>query len=127
MTAPAQIRIEAGPHPRKDCPLCCPAPAGLDQQRHYALQDSRGHRLPVQILAPGTAAAKLFFVLPVLPARQSRTYSLVPSSRPRRILELREHQDTLEVLSHGKLFTTLHTGRKWVRPFLYPLNGPTGS
>ncbi len=127
MTAPVKIRIEAGPHPRKDCPLYCAAPAGLDHRRHYALQDGRGRRLPVQILAPGTAEAKLFFVLPVLPVRQSRTYSLVPSNRPRRVLELIEHHDTLDVLSNGKLFTTLHTGSQWVRPFLYPLNGPTGS
>ncbi len=124
---PVQISINAGPHQRKDCPLCCPSPQPLDPKRHYALQDGKGRRLPVQVLHPGTAAEKLFFVLPTLPAHQSKTYSLVQSIRPRRALELLANTDTIDVLSQGELFTRLHLGSHWVRPFLYPLIGPTGS
>ncbi len=123
-----QLRIEAGPHQRRDCPLCCAAPAGLDLQRSYVLQDPKGRRLPVQILTADRPAAELFFVLPFLPAQQSRTYNLIPGSRPRRkSLEFQDCGDTLEVLLGGKLFTALHTGKQWIRPFLYPLIGPTGS
>ena len=41
--------------------------------------------------------------------------------------ELREASaDQLQVLVDGKLVTMYHTSKDWVRPFLWPLNGPGG-
>lgn len=121
------ITVQAGPHARINTPVTVKLATALATDKTYGVKDEAGKILPAQVVAACDGGQKLFFIIPELAAKQEATFSLVEAQLPLHTLKLEQADDTVNVFANGKLFTTLHYGANWVRPFMHPVIGPYGS
>jgi hypothetical protein len=119
-----KITVKAGPHARVHCPVkvACELPLG----QAVSLKAADGTRLPAQVIEQNGATA-LAFIIDSLPAASEMSYELCEGALPQAGVTLRQHDDKIDVLYDGALFTTLHYGKQWAKPFLFPVIGPYGS
>jgi hypothetical protein len=88
-----------------------------------------GENVPCQ-LERSRNGALLHWLVDNLKAGTTRVLRAEPSNKAAQCAVcLNEDADTgkVDVLVHGKLFTSYHYGAQWVRPFLYPVIGPYGA
>ena len=121
------ITVKAGPHSRINCPVTVALTTPLDAKKTYAVRSADGKTCTAQIINPPDGAQQLFFILPELAANQDLALTVVEAPLPLNTLKLEPADDTINVNANGKLFTTLHYGGNWVRPFMHPVIGPYGS
>ncbi len=109
-------------HPRRHCPVVvsCPKPAG----DAFAVVGPTGEKTPAQFIDDAT----LVFIVDELPPHAELAYEVVPVDAAAEGVKIHvKAQGDFDVTVDGRLFTTLHTGSQWVRPFLFPVIGPYGS
>ncbi|HVB96390.1 MAG TPA: PmoA family protein [Chloroflexota bacterium] len=114
--------VNAGEHPRQDCPVWLDAPTNLPNGPLVL----RGHEPEVQIPVQ-RIDNRLLFVVKNLAASEERTYELVSGeSAPSEGVKLVEGEGHLAFSVDDQPFTTYHFAADNVRPFLYPVLGPSG-
>jgi len=121
------ITVKAGPHSRINCPVTVALTTALDAKKTYAVRTAGGQTFTAQVISAADGAQQLFFILPELAAGQDLALDIVEAPLPLNTLKLEQADDTVNVMANGKLFTTLHYGANWVRPFMHPVIGPYGS
>ncbi len=119
-----KITVKTGLHARAHCPVsvACALPVG----QTVSLKAADGTVLPAQVFEQNGASA-LAFVIDSLPAKTEVSYELCDGAAPVAGVTLKQHDEQIDVLCGGALFTTLHYGSKWAKPFLFPVIGPYGS
>lgn len=119
-----KITVKTGLHARAHCPVsvACALPVG----QAVSLKAADGTVLPAQVFEQNGASA-LAFVIDSLPAKTEVSYELCDGAAPVAGVTLKQHDEQIDVLCGGALFTTLHYGSKWAKPFLFPVIGPYGS
>jgi len=89
--------------------------------------DQAGVACPAQV-ENSSEGPKLHWVIPWLGLGQSNTYTVrAAQSAGAGGVELRKTDDKVDVLINGEFFTAYVYDKKWARPFLHPLTGPSGS
>jgi len=112
-----RIKVKAGAHRR----LFCPIEIGdfEDLPDSFLLRDEgSGALLPAQL-----EDGKIVFIIPYLEKWEERTYEIVEEETGERV-ELKEKENSIEVILGGELFTSYHFDANFPRPFLYPLYAP---
>ncbi len=119
-----KITVKTGLHARVHCPVsvACALPVG----KAVSLKAADGTVLPAQIFEHNGASA-LAFIIDSLPAKTELSYELCDGAAPVAGVALKQHDEQIDVLCGGALFTSLHYGSKWAKPFLFPVIGPYGS
>jgi len=117
------IRVEAGKHDRKLCPVAVAIPDTLAGSTE--LLDEKGRRVPHQMVG-GT----LHFIVSNLKADSTLVLKLKDGSttkeRPGVIVFDDSSQQVVEVRLKSQMITRYHYSAAKPRPFLYPLIGPYG-
>ena len=122
--ASKQFTVHAGNHDRNECPVWADA-SGLDAGARYVVRDDEtGAESPAQIV-PGCDDAHLVWVVPSLDAGASRTYTVQEGSGQGGV-SVAEGEHGVDVHMNGALFTTYRYAVPVVKPYLYPVIGPTG-
>ena len=116
-----RLTVEAGEHARRDCPVWVSAPDDLPEGNLWLHDESTGDRLPVQRLANN-----LVFVLAELGRGESRTFRLESGPAASEGVRVTERGDAFEIAVRDAPFTTYRFAADGVRPYFYPLYGPTG-
>ena len=125
-----KFTVKAGAHDRKNAPLSV-AIEGDVAVGSYVLRGVE-EELACQVVENG-GKKEAVFVVPFIPAGAEAVYELGEPRDFENALELRENKsrkfdpDCIDVYTNGKLFTTLHYGDAWTRPFMHPVVGPSGS
>src|SRR5579884_2575592 len=120
MATGLSLRISAGEHERIDCPVWVACPNDLPEGP-LCLRSEDGQFAPVQRVGD-----RLQFVLNHLSRGESRVFALESGDSPSGGVRLVERDEILDVGVDGKAFTSYHFGADNVRPYFYPLLGPTG-
>ena len=118
-----KLIVHAGNHDRNECPVWAAAD-GLDAGASYVVRDDTGAELPAQVVANG-AGAHLVWVVPALAAGASRTYTVQEGSAAGGV-SVTDGEHGIDVSFSGALFTTYRYASPVVKPYLYPVIGPTG-
>ena len=118
-----KLIVHAGNHDRNECPVWAAAD-GLDAGASYVVRDDTGAELPAQVVANG-AGAHLVWVVPALAAGASRTYTVQEGSAAGGV-SVTDGEHGVDVSFGGALFTTYRYAAPVVKPYLYPVIGPTG-
>jgi len=122
------LKITAGPHEYKNCPLKAPVEINDLELGEASLVDESGGRIPCQLFNDRGQTA-VAWIEPCLKAGETKTYRFETARAG--ITEGVEIEDIgdgkLEVKIGGKLFTRYHYGSRYPRPFLYPFVGPKGT
>ena len=119
-----QFTVHAGNHARNECPVWAAAD-GLDAAASYIVRDDEtGADLAAQVV-PGASGAQLVWVVPALAVGASRTYTVQEGSAPGGVA-VSEGEHGVDVHLNGALFTTYRYAPPVVKPYLYPVVGPTG-
>lgn len=113
------LQVQAGVHHRQDCPIWFPAPANLPDGPLW-LADEAGRRAPVQRVGD-----RLVAIIEDLPRGESRTLRLATGEAAPEGVRLAERREAIEISVEGKPFTTYHLAADGVRPYFYPLLGPS--
>jgi hypothetical protein len=113
--------INAGEHDRCDCPVSIECPDGVPDGALWLRSSERGVALPAERIGD-----RLFFVVRSLERGTSLTLELSAGESVDGGVRLTERRDALDVSIDGKPFTSYHFGPDEVRPYLYPLLGPSG-
>ncbi len=115
------LRIHAGEHARRDCPIWLAAPEGLPAEPLALVDRATGARLPLQRLGD-----HLVVVLDRLERGESRLFRLDAGEAGTTGVRLAERGAALDVTIDGEPFTRYVFGPEVVRPYFYPLLGPSG-
>ncbi len=121
MTTSIILHVEAGEHDRSECPTWLPLPPGCPDEPLWLVDEEGSTRLPVQRIGDG-----LVFILDRLGRGQRRTYRFETGPVAEGGVRLTESKDAVGITVDGAPFTTYRFGEDAVRPFFYPLLGPTG-
>jgi hypothetical protein len=119
MPALPSLQVTAGEHDRRDCPVWLDPPAGLPDGPLWLAAPDR--RTPLQRVGD-----RLVFILDELPRGASRRYRVEAGPAPAAGVRVVERPGALEISVHGAAFTTYHIDPSGVRPYFFPLLGPTG-
>lgn len=111
--------VHAGEHHRCDCPIWLNAPADLPPG-HLWLVSSTG-RIPLQ-----RVDHHLVFVLDDLPRGESRAFQVQVGEAASAGVAVDEAPGALEITVAGARLTRYHFSATEVRPYFFPLLGPTG-
>lgn len=125
-----KITVKAGYHDRKNCPVTVDLKEDV-AVGSYALSGA-DIELPCQVVEED-GKKQLLFVLPFLKAGEDGIFELGDAKEFENALVLKENAankrdpECIDVYANGKLFTTLHMGDAWTRPFMHPVVGPSGA
>lgn len=117
-----RLTIRAGEHERRDCPVWLAAPEGLPAGDLWLRDDQSGERRPLQRLGD-----RLVTVLEHLERGATRGYTLERGAPAPTGVQLVERGEAIAITVDGAPFTTYHHAADGVRPYFYPLIGPTGA
>lgn len=126
----AKIILQGQEHRHADCPVSVEVPIASDKfgsGGKLALRDVKTGAEHLCQFEPSRGGTRLTFVVRELAAGLRRQFALVRLPRPGTDLVcLVDDRDAsrLDIVVHGKRFTSYHYGEQWVRPFLHPLIGP---
>ena len=131
MTTVFRLTVDAGPHDRAYCPVSIDLPLNYDKNTGVLLTDAKsGKTIPCQV-TPHRNGATLTWLATGLKAGETRKLTAKPVSgapaAPAVRIEDNPDDAVVTVSVFGKPFTAYNYGRKWVRPFLYPVIGPGGA
>lgn len=112
--------VQAGEHHRQDCPVWIEAPSELPSDS-VALS---GHKPDVRISLQ-RIGNHLVFILKDLARGDSRDYQLEAGQPSGAGVAVTEREGALEIRLGDRPFTTYRYGANEVRPYFYPLLGPT--
>ena len=119
-----KLIVHAGNHDRNECPVWAAAD-GLDAGTSYVVRDDdTGAELPAQVVA-SASGAHLVWVVPALAAGASRAYTVQEESAAGGV-SVSDGEHGVDVSFGGALFTTYRYAAPVVKPYLYPVIGPTG-
>ena len=119
-----KLIVHAGNHDRNECPIWA-AVDGLDSAGSYVVRDDEtGAESPAQVVACASGA-KLVWVVPALEADASRSYTLQAGTVAGGV-SVTDGEHGVDVACSGALFTTYRYAEPVVKPYLYPVIGPTG-
>jgi hypothetical protein len=121
VTLPTILRISAGEHDRSDCPIRVAIGPDAPETANWLVDDETGRRIPGQIVA-----GELWTVVDDLPRGASRRYRLLPGDPTDQGVRLARGDDRYDLSIDGAPFTSYRFGSSEVRPYFYPLVGPTG-
>jgi len=127
-----RITVNAGEHNRSYCPVSIEMPWGYAECRSVVLLDKKtGNPVPCQITKKGKDAV-LTWLVKALKAGTQQTLVATASQeidKTKPVVAIQDHMSDgkANVIISGKLFTSYHYSRQWVRPFLYPVIGPYGT
>jgi len=103
-----------------NCPMYGTIKPGTLPGKNVALIDERGVIIPAQV-----DGDKLHWILPHIAQGQTKKLAVTTADIATRV-NLVEKDETIAVNVGEEHFTTFHYGKKWVRPFLDPVMGPSG-
>lgn len=131
MTTVFRLTVDAGPHDRAYCPVSIDLPLNYDKNTGVLLTDAKsGKTIPCQV-TPHRNGATLTWLATGLKAGETRKLTAKPvvgaPAAPAVRIEDNPDDAVVTVSVFGKPFTAYNYGRKWVRPFLYPVIGPGGA
>lgn len=120
------VTVTAGLHHYENCPL----KAAIDVKDlgfgEASLVDADGVRTPCQVFTEH-GKDHIAWIERDLKSRETKTYRFETAPAGAHGVEIEDTDDgKLEVRIAGELFTRYYYGDQWVRPFLYPFNGPEG-
>src|SRR5690349_21672625 len=115
------LRVFAGEHDRRDCPLWLNDPGDLPSGSLVLQPFEDGEPVPVQ-----RVANRFLVILDELSRGEPRTFSLEAGEAPAEGARLVKGDEALEITVGGRPFTTYRYAASEVRPYFYPLLGPTG-
>ncbi len=119
-----KLIVHAGNHDRNECPVWA-AVDGLDPAGSYVVRDDEtGAESPAQVVACASGA-KLVWVVPALAADAARSYT-VQAGTVAGGVSVTDGEHGVDVACSGALFTTYRYAEPVVKPYLYPVIGPTG-
>ncbi len=131
-----ELRVNAGPRPRRYCPITVEIPGRLAPQGTVALLEEGTERAFAVQIEPGSRGKPTLvsMILNHIPAGEERTYRLVTiGSRSRPPQEPLSHpviftqkQTQISVVIGGDQVTNYIFSRRSSRPYMYPLIGPFG-
>lgn len=116
------LQISAGEHPRRDCPVWIERPASVPSGNLWLRDLQSGVRRPVQAIGD-----QLGCVIDHLDRGQARQFILESGEASDGGVRLSEHGESIAIEVNGAPFTTYHYATEGVRPYFYPLHGPTGA
>jgi hypothetical protein len=116
------LEVHAGEYERRDCPVRVELPASWGASTPVLVDEATGAQLPAQPLGD-----ELCFVLDWLERDARRIFRLEAGAADTGGVTLREREDAFEIAVRGAPFTTYHFGPALVRPYFFPLYGPTGA
>jgi hypothetical protein len=121
MSTALTLQVMAGEHERRDCPVWISCPDDVPNGHLWLVSSTDGASIPVQRIDD-----RLLFVVDHLAPGKSRSFRLESGQEPPEGVRLAEWNDVLDVTVHGAAFTSYHFAPSGVRPYFYPLHGPTG-
>jgi hypothetical protein len=122
--ADKRLTVHAGNHDRHECPVWA-AVDGLDTRASYIVHDEEaGVDLPAQIV-PHESGAHLVWIVSGLAAGAARTYTVQEVSAQGGVT-VTDGEHGVDVHFYGEHFTTYRYAAPVVKPYLYPVIGPTG-
>ena len=123
------ILFKAGPHDRRNCPVAFPLPAGLDAEKNYVLKCPCGRELPCQVCRKEDGGYELFTVIPDVPKGAEVNMEVVEAAAAKTRISVRNgaEADSYDVFVDDTLFTTLHCGSRWAKPFMFPVLDVNGA
>jgi hypothetical protein len=121
MTTSPILRVEAADQDRNDCPIRIAAPAGLAATVNWLVDENTSRRTPAQIIE-----GHLVAVIDGLSRGSSRRYRLESGEASDNGLGLTQSPERFDLAIDGARFTSYWFESGGVRPYFYPLNGPTG-
>ena len=122
MTTLPMLRIAAGEQDRRDCPFVVACPAEVPESVHWLADEATGQRIPAQV-----TDGSLWAVLDNLPSGGTRTYRLLLDEPPSGGLRLAQSPEQFDLAIDGAPFTSYRFGSSEVRPYFYPLVGPSAA
>jgi len=128
--AVAELLVEAGPHWRQYVPLRATI-RNLDMNAsELALLDEIGRQVPAQFVSVD-GGREVSWVLRWMSPLGSAKFSVVedrdPSYGLKSPLMVQSDGNQISILKGTDLVTTLHHSGDFSKPFLHPLNGPSGA
>jgi methane monooxygenase PmoA-like len=125
-----KLTVSSGEHSRSGCPVSVDIPWSYSDCKAAELQDAKSKKsIPCQV-AKSAKGIALTWLAKGLKAGETQTLIAKglkeDTSKKTVLVEDRAADSEVDVTIGGSLFTTYHYGRKWVRPFLYPVIGPDG-
>jgi len=123
-----EIVVEAGEHPRENCPVSFEIPGGLKEKEGNGilLNKEGGKGLPCQ-WETQKGKTKVTFLLNALAKGESTTLELLPDEQPDvEPLELDQAEDKIGIRVRGQDFSAYNYGGELARPFLHPILSPNG-
>lgn len=119
------LKITAGPHSYKNCPIKVPVDIPNPNFGEASLVDASRHRIPCQLFNDAGKTA-LAWIEPNLKPGETKTYRFETTpAGAKSFVKIDDIGDgMLEVKIGGELFTRYYHGTNWSRPFLYPFVGP---
>lgn len=132
MMAEVRLRVAAGRHSRRDCPVDVVLPEG-DWSQAAGLEQQGGGQVPCQAYE-ADGEWHLAWIIPALAAGQELQYvaRAWEEGRPgresaERVAIERIGDHALDVKVSGELFTRYHYADAPARPYFYPVIGPEGT
>ncbi len=116
-----RLIVNAGEHDRRDCPVSIPCPDTLPDGSLWLEALEGSTRLPAQRVGD-----RVVFILRSLERGKSLAFELKPGETFDGGVRLTERPGVLDVAVHGKACTSYWFGADEVRPYFYPLLGPSG-
>lgn len=115
----------------RSCPVSVELPVTCNNWSDVDLVEKDTERaVPCQV-SKSARGVTLSWLIDDLKARREKIYLARPAKvekhKPAVVVEDLPGQGRVDVRILGKLFTSYHYGPKWVRPFLYPVIGPSGA
>src|SRR5262245_44006819 len=115
------VRISAGEHDRSDCPVWLTDLGDLPSGSMVLQPVEQGEPRAVQRVDD-----HLLVIMNELSGGETQTFRLKSGEPPAEGVRLVEGGETLEITAGGKPFTSYRYASEEVRPYFYPLLGPTG-
>ncbi len=115
------LSVFAGEHPRGDCPVWFAAPTTPAEASLWLVDVETGGRTPSQRIGD-----RVVVILDALSRGEERTFRLEAGEPAMIGVAVVDHDAVLDVSISGAPFTSYHYGIDHVRPYFFPLFGPTG-
>jgi hypothetical protein len=115
------LEVHAGEHERRDCPVWANLPDDSAGATPTLVDEANGTRVPAQRLGD-----RVLFIVDRLERGARRVYRLESGPADLDGVSLTEKDDAFQIAVRGQPFTTYHFGPALVRPFFFPLIGPSG-
>jgi len=126
-----KLIVKAGNHSRRYCPVSAEVRPKKEQQYVHLIDTESGKRVPSQLdLLQDPSSVRVHWVLESLGKGEEKEYSLrfarepgeaFPDSR----VNIREVEGRVDVYVRGRLFISYNFGKDVIRPFVYPVYGPS--